>query len=138
MNRKSVKRAVFLLIFGVCCSCSREDIPQGKILLKNDILDKEYNSFVVDQVITSNGLSNFHVVIKPGEKRLIPYKEVTSLRFARQYADHTKIYQVKCPAERKVGILMKLIDVHTNRLDGGCVLTKRGKSIKGGAVAWEE
>ncbi|HMO18612.1 MAG TPA: hypothetical protein PKA63_10240 [Oligoflexia bacterium] len=59
------------------------------------------------------------------------------MRFIRRYEDHSKVYQVDCPSDFDLVMTIKLIDVHTNRLSGGCRLTKRGKMTGGGLVKWE-
>jgi hypothetical protein len=44
---------------------------------------------------------------------------------------------VSCPSGLDAEVTMKLIDVHTNRLGGGCRLRKRGDMNAGGIVKWE-
>ncbi len=133
-------RKIFLLLSVLVLlsvSCSKEKIPGGRIIVRNDILDKEYNVFFVDQIVSANGMVPFRKSLSPGEQFTLPYKNIRKLRFIRQYADHAKVYQVTCPASLQVEVVMKLIDVHTNRLGGGCSLTKRGTMNKGGIVTWE-
>lgn len=119
-------------------SCARSDVPKNQILIRNDILDKEFNSFTIDEVISTAGSTGFRRALKPTEAVLIPHKHVTSLRFTRRYADFSRIYVVKCPADLGQGITVKLIDVHTNRLQGNCKTVKKGEASHGGAVAWEK
>lgn len=118
-------------------SCGDPKVAGGKITLQNDILDKEYNTFRVDQVVTGQGATGFSVVLKPGDRITIPHKHIRSLRFVRQYKDHDNIYEVTCPADFNRQTTVKLIDVHTNRLSGGCELTRRGTQEHGQYVKWE-
>ena len=125
-----------IIILAFLVACSTDDVPDGKILIRNDIQDKKYNSFVIDQVITDKGAAGIRVKLNPRQKYLIDKTGVRTLRFTRKYEGHEKVYVVSCP-EIKSGIVMKLIDVHTNRIDGDCKLRKRGKKVRG-VVDWEK
>ena len=123
----------FLLIAG----CSEPYVEGGEIQIRNDLLDKEYNSFQIDSVVAKNGAMPFRKVLKPGEGVTLPFKGVRSLRVIRRYPDHSKVYVVQCPADFDRKVTMKLIDIHSNRLSGGCVLSKRGKQERGGLTKWD-
>ena len=88
--------------------------PKGRIRVKNDIQDKNYNIVQV-----SGGGAGFR--LKPGESAIMP-KGTTNLYWSRAYKEYTRNYQVSCPPLRTndSGITMKLIDVHLNRMSGGC------------------
>ncbi len=86
--------------------------PAGQILVKNDSQDREYN-------IVKLSASGVSYTLKPGDSELLP-KGVTKISFSRAYKDHTKQYTIKCPDQLTKGIMIKLIDVHTGRLPGGC------------------
>ena len=118
-------------------SCSEPEVPGGKIKIRNDILDTEFNSFVVDEVMQAGAATGFRKTIRPGEEIILPFKHITSLRFTRQYKDLSRVYVVDCPEDFNKSITMKLIDVHSNRVAGGCTLVKRGEMI-GGAMHWEK
>jgi hypothetical protein len=128
-------RIVFL--FFLFSSCTSEKIPGGRVIVRNDILDKEFNSFFIDQIITPRGMMGLRKKLIPGEEFIIPYPEIRKIRFVRAYADHSKVYLVTCPSTLDTEVTMKLIDIHTNRLGGGCLLVKRGKMNAGGIVRWE-
>lgn len=119
------------------CACIDSDVPPGHVLVRNDILDKEFNEVVVDQVGTKSGGVPYSKVLKPGERSVLPTKGVTRMRFSRKYKDHTKVYFVHCPGSTTEGVLIKLIDVHTGRIRGGCKLTKKGR-ITQGVTEWED
>lgn len=128
----------FLLLVAVClAACGDPEVPGGEITIQNHILDKHYNSFVIDRVITKRGMTAFRKTLKPNEQIVLPYKGISSMRFTRKYEDHSRVYVVHCPSDFNKKVMMKLIDVHTNRLRGGCKLTKRGKKEEGGYVRWE-
>lgn len=128
-------KAFFVLL--VFLGCNTNSNVNGTINIKNDILDKEFNSFTVDQVLTNKGLVPYKITLTPGQGIKLPFSKVTQLRFLRKYSDHSKVYIVSCPEKLSEDVLMKLIDVHTNRLSGGCELEKRGVMIKGGFVKWD-
>lgn len=134
----------FLLRFILFCSvffagiisCSEAKVDGGEVVIRNDILDKDYNQIQVDRIITSRGASGYRKVLKPGDEVRLPFKHIRSLRFTRRYADHSKVYIVACPKDFDRRVTFKLIDVHTNRLAGGCELRKRGR-MERGVVDWE-
>ena len=117
--------------------CRTEKIPGGRLVIRNDILDKQFNTFTIDELLTSSGRGDFRKTLRPGDEITVPQKHVLSLRFTRRYEDHSKVYIVRCPEELDEEVRMKLIDVHLNRLSGGCVLSRRGE-IRGGTTVWEK
>ena len=138
VGRASVITAVILPMLFVFFGCRDSDSVPGHVVIRNDILDKEFNSFTVDNVVTKRGMTNFHAVLRPHRKIVIPQQNIMSMRFMRRYADHTKIYHVKCPPDEDQTTVMRLIDVHTNRLCCGCKLTKRGQLDSDGVTRWEK
>ena len=118
--------------------CSDPVIPGGRVIIRNDVLGKDYNSFVIDSVRTKAGLQGFRKSLSPGDEVILPFKNVRALRVSRQYSDHTKVYHVECPSDLNVQVQMKLIDIHTNRLQGGCVLRKRGERARSGIMTWDD
>jgi hypothetical protein len=96
----------------ILAGCMGESVPDGRILIKNDSRDREYNILKV-----SGGGAN--LTLAPGQTGLLP-KGTQSISFSRQYSDHVKRYRVQCPKTLKSGIVIKLINVHVNRIAGGC------------------
>ncbi len=111
MSIKTLICSIFAATLAASCS-SDPPVPQGRIRVKNDSMDSSYNVVRV----SAGGRS---YALKPGEFALLP-KGVSNIRFSRQYADHVKAYTVKCPSKLTEGIQIKLIDVHLNRMPGGC------------------
>lgn len=103
--------ATFLLLFLGACS-SDSGAPHGRILVRNDSQDREYN--IVEVVASGRSYT-----LRPGDSEVLPQK-ATRIEFSRAYKDHVKRYTVQCPVNIKQGIVIKLIDVHTGRLPGGC------------------
>lgn len=126
-----------LAILFFCVSCGGDNVPAERILVRNDILDKEFNSIVIDNVMTNSGLMPFHKTLKPMQKVLLPYKNIRAMRFSRAYRDYIAIYEVSCPAKTSApGFVLKLIDVHLNRMSGACELRRKGRSVQG-KMEWE-
>ncbi len=125
------------IVSSIVISCNEKTVPGGRITVRNDILDKSYNAFTVDRVVTSKGFSTYKKTLKPNEQITIPLKGVSELRFKRRYKDHSKIYYVECPKEFDSVITLKLIDVHSNRMGGGCELVRRGRQSLGGKITWD-
>jgi hypothetical protein len=139
---KAVRRGlcfISLLIGGafLLSGCFAPQIEGGEITIKNDIQDRSYNVVQVSHVATARGRKSYRVSLNPGQHVVIPYKHIRSLRFTRRYKDHAKVYEVTCPKGFDRQITMKLIDVHTNRIAGGCKLTRKGKA-RYGSIKWEK
>jgi hypothetical protein len=131
-------RHILLPIFGYVCiflGCV-EKIPGGEVTVRNDIQDREYNVLIVDQISSTNGGSSYQKSLKPGEQSVLPFKGITSIRFSRRYRNHTNVYIVNCPQKFDRRVTMKLIDVHLNKLSGGCYLSKKGRT-ESGFTSWE-
>ena len=125
---------VFLTLFLLACD---ESVPGGEITIRNDILDKEFNSFSIDQVKTSDGSKLFSASLVPGKEIALPYKNITDFRITRHYDKFSRVYQVSCPPHFDKRLMMKLIDIHSNRLGGGCELARYGE-IRGGITKWQD
>lgn len=125
-------RSVLLagILFG---SCER-GAGNAEVTIRNDIQDSEYNSITIDKITGSSGSSGFSKTLNPGDEVPVPVKGLTSVRFTREYADYARVYVVRCPA-KKPPIVLKLIDVHLNRLPGGCSLIRYGEA-RGGVTRW--
>ena len=114
----SKKRILSFFLLGVCfLSGCESSPPNGRIRIRNDIQDESYNI-----VSVSGGGASYR--LKPGEFALMP-RGTTTMYWSRAYKDYTRSYTVECPRldERKSGIILKMIDVHLNRMAGGCVTT---------------
>lgn len=121
-----------VLLAGVA-GCSEPVVPGGEITVKNDIQDREYN---VVEFTTTEGRPGINKRLRPGEKVTLP-SGVTGLSFSRRYRDMSREYRVSCPSPFNKRVTIKLIDVHTNRLPGGCQLTRRGEG-RYGNIVWED
>jgi len=138
MTKQTLGKLLLLICAVQFLSCQDADGPPGFIVLRNDIQDSQYNIIVVDQIVGKEGLTPYRYLLKPGQKQQIPKKEIRALRFQRQYKDFTRVYHVECPAAPDESITLKLIDVHTNRAQGGCKLVKKGRKEVNGAMVWED
>ena len=120
MARKIVIRTftVTLIILGVL-GCIGERVPDGQILVKNDSQDRDFNSIAV----YGNGA---YGVLKPGERMLLP-PNTRSFAASRRYATYTRRYSVACPKIDGAGIVIKMIDMHTNRMPAGCKTVSASK-----------
>jgi len=112
-----VNLAVLILCSFTACEKS---VPAGRIRVLNTSLDETYN---VVQV--SGGGSSYN--LKPGDSQLMP-KGTSMIYFNRRYKDYTRSYTVKCPSPTTSGISIKLLDVHLNRIAGGCKTISASKN----------
>jgi hypothetical protein len=85
--------------------------PKKTIRVKNDTLDSEYNQIR----ITGGGVNK---LLSPGESVDLP-GGIKSFSLSRSYANYTRRYRVECPVIKN-GIVIKMIDVHLNKIAGGC------------------
>jgi len=99
--------------------CLGERVPDGQILVKNDSQDREFNVIAV----YGNGA---YAVLKPGERMLLP-PNTRSFSASRRYASYTRRYSVACPKIEGAGIVIKMIDMHTNRMPAGCKTVSASK-----------
>lgn len=88
-------------------------------MVKNDSLDSSYN------VITVSGGGMFGA-LKPRERLVLPAGTKT-FSVERRYQDYTRSYSVACPPLGNQGVFIKLIDIHVNRIAGGCRTTFASK-----------
>lgn len=111
----------FFLIGLLGCELT-SSVPEGRIKIKNDSQDRNFNILQV----YGGGVS---FSLKPGESKLLPSGSNT-FTFTRQYQDYARNYSVECPEfnAKSKGIVVKMIDVHTNRIAGGCKTVSAGKS----------
>ncbi len=108
---KILNYCVCLLLFLTGCEPAP---PDGRIRVKNDIQDSEYNTIKV----MGGGA---YKTLKPRESMILP-AGTTTITMSRAYKDHTRTYRVQCPSMKKTdsGFTVKMIDAHLNRLSGGC------------------
>jgi len=100
-------------------ACGSDRPPDDRITVKNDSQDSSYN------VITVSGGGKF-ASLKPGEKLVLP-AGTKNFSVERRYKDYTRSYSVACPPIKGRGILVKLIDIHVNRIAGGCETVRAAK-----------
>ena len=112
-------RSALLLSIITLAGCSSDRPPPGRIMVKNDSQDSEYNVITVSGGGTSASL-------KPGERVVLP-PSTRNFSVQRRYKDFTRAYTVECPAPGKRGTFIKLIDIHVNRSAGGCKTTSASK-----------
>jgi hypothetical protein len=120
--RRILKIITILFISTVFLSGCEKAAPKGRIRVKNDSRDSTYNV-----VNVSGGGAAYR--LEPGESAIMP-KGTTTLYWSRAYKDYTRSYQVSCPrlSDKDSGITMKMIDVHLNRIAGGCSTTYASKN----------
>lgn len=103
-----------LCALSLLIGCLGPTAPDGRILVKNDSQDREYN-------VISVSVSGVFKSLKPGEWVVLP-SNTRSFSVSRRYKDYTRSYSVSCPAVKGKGLFIKLIDIHLDRIAGGCKL----------------
>ncbi len=119
--RSPILTLAFAVLMVCLPACSTDEpVPYGRIRIKNDLNDRGYN-----QIVVSAGSSTYTLDSK--ESVLLP-PGVTSIVFNRRYFEFLNRYEVECPANIKEGITIKLVDVHFNRIAGGCETVRTQKT----------
>jgi len=108
-----------LLFMALALGCLGESVPDGQIVVKNDSQDREFN------VISVLGGGKY-AVLKPGERVLLP-AGTRAFTAQRRYESFTRRYAVVCPTIKGSGIVIKMIDMHTNRMPAGCKTVSASK-----------
>lgn len=114
-----VANVLLPLFFAFLIGCQGDRPPDGRIIVKNDSQDRSFNTITVSG---GGALGS----LKPGEKLVLP-AGTTTFSVERRYRDYTRSYAVSCPPISGRGILVKLIDIHVNRIAGGCKTTHASK-----------
>lgn len=109
---KTLIRVALCVLTVMSVGCLGDNVPDGRILVKNDSQDNEFNVISV----LGNGK---YAILKPGERVLLP-PGTRSITATRRYATFTRRYSVACPKIEGPGIVIKMIDMHTNRMPAGC------------------
>lgn len=113
LDTSIIRRCIAVLLLMLALpGCSKEKVPNGRIMFKNDTMDSNYNQMYV----SGPGVG---VTLDPGEFVVLP-KGTHNFSVSRQYKDYTRSYTVECPEISGRGIKIKMIDVHVNRIAGGC------------------
>ena len=89
--------AIGIFLFLPSCELG-SSVPDGRIRIKNDSQDSDYN------ILTVNG-GGVSFSLKPGETKLLP-AQTTSITFRREYKDYVREYEVQCPEVIKGGLLL--------------------------------
>jgi len=114
-----MKYLIVLSLLLILMGCSESAVPDGRIEFKNDSQDSQYN----EMRVSGPGVD---VSLKPGEFVLFP-KGTENFSVSREYKDYTRSYSVQCPPINGAGIRIKMIDVHVNRIAGGCKTVNASK-----------
>jgi len=124
-----------LLIILLLEGCKSEH-RNSELTLRNDIQDEDFNQIVIDQIQTPARRHPERYTLAPGQELSLPHSKVIKFRVSRAYKDHSKLYEVTCPPKKPPGSIIKLIDIHLNRMSAGCILTKAGQA-RGGLTTWQ-
>ena len=108
---------IFLLI--LLTGCLNPSVPKGRILVKNDSQDREHN-------VISVSASGVVKSLKPGEFLILP-AQTRNFSVSRRYKDYTRSYSVSCPPVTGKGLFIKTIDIHLDKIAGGCRLLSASK-----------
>ena len=114
-----ISSLLFCLGVSLAVGCSEEAPPPGRILVKNDSQDREFN---VISVLGGGG----YAILKPGERFVLP-EGTRTFTAQRKYKEYTRRYTVACPPLGSNGITVKMIDMHTNRMPAGCKTVSASK-----------
>ena len=110
-TRAAKYAALPLLLLLTSCDSSG-GVPPGRIRFKNDMSGAEYST-------VNLSVGGRSITLKAGEWSLLP-SGTTQISISYQGARELRRYRVECPSKLTEGISIRLIDVHSNRIAGGC------------------
>ena len=106
-------RLLVVVLMGLLSRCdSASSVPPGRIRVKNDFWGEEYSTIKV----SARGA---RYTLKSKESVLLP-AGTTTIEFSYSDQKYTRRYRVECPSQRDKGITINLLDVHLNKIAGGC------------------
>ena len=111
----------------------------AEITMRNDLSDEDKGHIIrIEGVRSTAGQKNYRVTLNPGDSVTIPGKNITGFTAVRQYDTYAKKYEVTCPGRTDVAVKTKLIDIHLDKMSGGCTLMRVGRSTPGGGTVWQK
>lgn len=113
MQHLVIKTLVIVLITSFLTSCdSLTPVPKGRIRIKNNLSGKEYSTYTV----SGGGASK---TLTAGESFIFPPRTY-DFSISYRARDGYRSYRVHCPSDSSLGMTVRLIDIHSNKIGGGC------------------
>jgi hypothetical protein len=109
-----------------------------ELQLRNTFKEKEPGSILMIENARSTEAPDNKIQFKimPGDTKSITAGNVIAFTLTRVFADHKLKYEVSCPAEAKGVYKITLIDVHDEKLPGGCKVVRTGHWSKMTGMNW--
>ncbi|HMO18260.1 MAG TPA: hypothetical protein PKA63_13330 [Oligoflexia bacterium] len=107
------------------------------VIVFND-LEKELEGRVVeiDEVETTELKKiRYRLRIYPNQEKEIARGSVLRFSLSRVFPTHRLRYEVKCPDQGDV-VRINILEIHENRISGGCTLSRHGHSSKRTGTKW--
>ncbi|HQH25856.1 MAG TPA: hypothetical protein PLP17_00555 [Oligoflexia bacterium] len=104
----------------------------------NNMKEKEPGSiFMIENARSAEAPDNkIQFRVLPGETKNITGGNVIAFVLVRVFHDHKLKYDVSCPADAQGAHKITLIDVHDNKLPGGCKVERTGHWSKMTGMNW--
>jgi hypothetical protein len=109
-----------------------------ELQLRNNFKEKEPGSILMIENARSVEAPDNKIQFKimPGDTKNITGGNVIAFTLTRVFADHKLKYEVSCPADAKGVHKITLIDVHDDKLPGGCKVVRTGHWSKMTGMNW--
>lgn len=112
----------------------------ANIIFQNDLASKTGGDLVkIDQVRTAGAIAAMPVYVRAGQRKSISPKSVLSFRVSRMHGtDKADTYLVECDEAAGEPVIVKVLDVHSNHMPGGCTTTKTGFWTSEAGYVWKK
>lgn len=105
----------------------------------NDLREDEPgHTLKVDYVRLRGVVLPIRIEVAPRSSVLVTKRDISSLRITRIYDRKRLVFEVSCPVGKAEEVQLKLLDVWSNRMPGGCRLTRKGTWKPGTGTRWED
>ena len=130
---------ILTLIFSPIFIFSLNQAQAIELTIVNDLKEYEQNrTLKIENAISVEAPKRkINFKLNPGEEKAITKGNVRSFVLSRNFTRHKIKYDVLCPKNAKGKHLVNLVQIHDNKIPGGCKLTRTGHRAKIGGMSWK-
>ena len=135
MNKIPILIIIFFLVSGLTLNSAQAI----ELTIVNDIKKYEQNRILkIENAISVEApKTKINFKINPGEEKAITKGNVRSFVISRAFSRHKIKYDILCPKDIKGKHQVNLVQIHNNKIPGGCKLARTGHRAKIGGMSWE-
>lgn len=132
--------SISLIAAAFVCLVSSTPALSIELTIMNDLNIRDEGSVLqVDKAYSrESGKSPVKFEIRPGEHKRVTQGNVVSFIMTRIFPRHKLMYEIHCPKARDGQEVVTLLEIHENKLPGGCKVVRTGHRGKHSGMVWEE